>query len=95
MVVDLPCVADSGSEGLVSLESPAPDLVLVDVELPDMDGFEFTRVAKSNGGTYRVVLMIALETSRFQEWARRAGADHAMEKSRLHTNLPPLLAHRV
>ena len=85
-------VASLGSEAMTLIGSMCPDVVLVDAVLPDMDGFEFTRKAKSNGGTCRVVVMIAAKSSRFEESAHRAGADHAVEKSALHTMLPAVLA---
>jgi two-component system KDP operon response regulator KdpE len=35
--------ANSGKDGLRHAEAKDPDVVLVDLELPEMDGFEFTR----------------------------------------------------
>jgi DNA-binding response OmpR family regulator len=85
-------IAGSGSVAMTLIDSMGPDVILVDAALPDMDGFEFTRKAKSNGGTYRLVMMIAVRSSRFEESARKAGADHAVEKSALHMMLPALMA---
>ena len=39
--------AESGPEGLARLESEAFDLALIDIEMPDMDGFAVARAAKS------------------------------------------------
>ena len=85
-------VASDGAEALALVEALPPDVILVDASRAGLDGFEFTRMAKSNGGTYRVVMMIALESPHFVASAHRAGADDAVEKSRLHTELPLLLA---
>ena len=57
-----------------------------------MDGYEFTRQAHSAAADLRVVIMITVATERFPEWARRAGANYAVEKSRLHAELPGILA---
>jgi CheY-like chemotaxis protein len=85
-------VASAGLEALTFIAALAPDLVLVDAALPDMDGYEFTRQARLAAAKVRVVLMITVATERFAGWAKEAGADHAMEKSRLHSELPPILA---
>jgi len=36
----------SGEEGLEKLESEPPDVILLDIRMPDMDGFEFMARAK-------------------------------------------------
>ena len=39
--------ADSGQEGLKSVEVHQPDLVLLDLNMPGMDGFEVLRTLRS------------------------------------------------
>ncbi len=41
-------IADSGAEALVKIAEYPPDLVLLDVVMPDMDGYEVTRQIKHN-----------------------------------------------
>jgi len=38
--------AENGPEGLEFLQSETPDLVLMDINLPDMDGYEATKRLK-------------------------------------------------
>ncbi len=40
--------ADSGSDALKKLENVTPDLILLDVEMPDMDGFETIKRIKAS-----------------------------------------------
>ncbi|HEX8346791.1 MAG TPA: response regulator transcription factor [Actinoplanes sp.] len=42
-------VADSGEEGLVQLRTARPDIVVLDVMLPGIDGFEVCRRIRANG----------------------------------------------
>ena len=41
-------VADSGRSALESIASQPPDLVLLDVMMPEMNGFEVTRLIRQN-----------------------------------------------
>jgi CheY-like chemotaxis protein len=76
-------VANDGSEALAQLERDRFDVVLMDVHMPNMGGFEATqriREREQAQGTRRVpiIALTALPTSR--ESARRAGCDAFLAK---------------
>jgi excisionase family DNA binding protein len=49
--------ASSGTEGLAALEEEPPDLILLDVMMPQMDGWEMLRrVQEQHGGAIPVVM---------------------------------------
>jgi CheY-like chemotaxis protein len=52
-------MARDGQEGYQMASSEAPDLILMDVGLPEMDGWEVTRLLKNNLAT-RDIPIIAL-----------------------------------
>jgi DNA-binding response OmpR family regulator len=55
--------ARSGSEGLRLIESVLPDLVLCDIMLPDIDGFEMARRLRGHPATAHVpVIFISART---------------------------------
>ncbi len=60
--------ASTGPEGIERFESDAPDLLLVDVQLPRKNGFELVREIKGrpNGKDTPIVLMSAVYTDRDQ-----------------------------
>ena len=55
-------IAVSGDEAVEKTRSENPDLVLMDISLPGMDGWEATRILKSDPAT-RPIPVIALTAS--------------------------------
>jgi two-component system cell cycle response regulator len=74
--------ASNGLEALVKAEEGQPDIVLLDVMMPGMDGFEVCRRLKSNVKTLHipVVLVTALDGRRDRLTGLEAGADDFLTK---------------
>ena len=51
-------VARTGREGLVKVKPTSPDLIISDVTMPEMDGFEFCRALKSSEATSGVPVIL-------------------------------------
>ena len=47
-------IAQDGEQGLSLAKSEAPDLILMDISLPVMDGWQVTRLLKSNANTSHI-----------------------------------------
>lgn len=61
-------MATSGSQALQLCHEQTPDLVLLDIEMPEMDGFEVCRRLKSNEGTSNIpVIFVTAHTDPAQE----------------------------
>jgi putative two-component system response regulator len=74
--------ADNGITALAMIEAAAPDLVLLDVQMPEMDGYEVcSRIkARHRGQLLPVVMITALDRSQDRVMALEAGADDFMSK---------------
>jgi two-component system cell cycle response regulator len=74
--------AYSGAEALVLCERAECDIVLLDVMMPDMDGFEVCRKLKSNPATHHipVVMVTALDQPSDRIKGLEAGADDFLTK---------------
>jgi DNA-binding NarL/FixJ family response regulator len=67
--------AGSGAEALAILEAAAPDLAIVDVRMPDLDGIELTRRIKARSPATVVALISAQEPADLPPAASECGAD--------------------
>lgn len=63
-------VAGTGLEGLQSVEAETPDLVLLDLMIPQIDGYEFCRRMKSDYGTRHVPIIILTARGELDEKLR-------------------------
>ena len=74
--------ARDGQEALEMLKDVVPDLILMDLQLPGLDGFSATRMIKSNPATENtpVVALTAYAMSGDAERAREAGCDGYITK---------------
>jgi DNA-binding response OmpR family regulator len=74
--------ASNGTEALLMLGSVAADLVLCDVSMPEMDGFEVCRAIKTHveWRLVPVILLTALDDVADQVTGLAAGADEFLSK---------------
>jgi two-component system, chemotaxis family, chemotaxis protein CheY len=60
--------ADSGAKGLEALRAIAPDVVLVDWEMPVMDGAAFSKAVRNRGGFPYPNVPIIMLTGHSERW---------------------------
>jgi DNA-binding response OmpR family regulator len=74
--------AKDGKEALAQLEAVRPVLVLLDVMMPGMDGWEVARIIKNHPqfGATRVVMLTARSDFADRHEGLRAGADDYLVK---------------
>lgn len=75
--------AENGAEALALLESARPDLVLLDLMMPEVDGVEVLRALRQrpgDGGKLPVVVFTALAQHPWVEECRKLGADACLLK---------------
>lgn len=70
--------AANGLEGLAAIERATPSLILLDMRMPQMDGWEFARILKARGVACPIVVMTAAENAK--RWASEVGADGYVTK---------------
>jgi DNA-binding response OmpR family regulator len=75
-------MAASGEEGLAEVDKQKPDLIILDIMMPGMDGIEVCRQVRANPQTAElpVLMFSALSGDEDVERARLAGANHLITK---------------
>ena len=70
-------LALDGAEGLQKARTEAPDLILMDMSLPVIDGWEATRQLKADENTRRIpiIALTAHAMANDEQRAREAGCD--------------------
>lgn len=84
-------VAKTGAEAVQKFEEEKPDLILLDVILPDQSGFETLRQIrrKPQGAETKVIVLSNIGENKDQEEARRLGAADYLVKA--NSSLPEIV----
>jgi DNA-binding NarL/FixJ family response regulator len=79
--------ASDGSEAVELARSLGPDLVLMDVSMPVLDGFEATREIREASEATRVLMLTGSNSRADVDRSREAGASGYVTKDRIAAEL--------
>ena len=74
--------AVSGAQGIEKASSDNPDIIIMDVVMPDINGFQATRKITSNPDTQHipVIMLTTKDQETDKVWAKRQGASDYIVK---------------
>jgi CheY-like chemotaxis protein len=77
-----PITAKTGRQGLEKAASSSPDLIILDLSLPDVSGLEVAKILKRNPKTAEIpiVIVTALVADSWKEPAKRVGISEVLSK---------------
>jgi CheY-like chemotaxis protein len=84
--------ARNGREAVELAEHASPDAVVMDIEMPVLDGVEATRQLRADSPDLPIVAISGHDYEERVLEMRRAGADDYVRKARLPEELPRVLA---
>jgi two-component system KDP operon response regulator KdpE len=91
--------AGSGREGLAEIEAAKPDLIILDLGLPDMDGLDIIRALRKRGDSTPIVVLSSRGEEAVKVDALNLGADDYVTKpfgiAELIARIRTALRHRL
>jgi DNA-binding NarL/FixJ family response regulator len=91
--VDVVAVADNGLDAIAIAVKVRPDVALVDLALPGIDGFETTRLLRAQAPAMKVVVISGLSDGTEEHAAQAAGAAGFLFKGGLHGEIADAIVH--
>jgi DNA-binding NarL/FixJ family response regulator len=72
------CEASDGQEALEMIESQPPDIVLMDIKMPEVGGLDATRIIKKRWPKIKIIILTLYPD--YLDQAQQAGADAFLVK---------------
>jgi two-component system, NarL family, nitrate/nitrite response regulator NarL len=89
--IEIICEAANGQEAVLRAREHRPDLVLMDVTMPIMNGLEAARIIKQDLPWIRVLMVSQHDSPQFMREALAVGASGYITKSAVGRDLIPQL----
>ncbi|MCX6900742.1 MAG: response regulator transcription factor [Verrucomicrobia bacterium] len=90
--VEVVGIAEDGGYALALVASLQPDLVLIDMEMPRLNGLQATREIRAGFPDVRVIMMTLHDSEQWKAAGIASGADRFIPKHCLDDELPGAIA---
>jgi DNA-binding NarL/FixJ family response regulator len=85
-------IVEDGLEVLTEMASTRPDLVLLDLRMPQLNGLQAARKIRTDYSGVRVIIITLYDSAELKAASMAAGADQCIPKHRLRDELPGAIA---
>lgn len=84
--------AGNFTDAINILQNTPPDILLLDINLPDTSGIELLRVVKNKYPAIMVTMVSNQSDRYYKELCRKLGADHFVDKSKNFDIIPDIIS---
>lgn len=88
---EIVAIVGDGQSALTAAAALHPDIVLLDISLPDMTGLEVARQLRKSGREIKIIFVTSHGERDYAEAAFRIGADGYVQKRAIVSELPDAL----
>lgn len=81
--------AEDGEEGVSRAKDLQPDLILMDLQMPKLDGLSAIRLIRTRLSKVRIIVITGIHGAEVFQVCRSGGADGFVSKDRLYQDLLP------
>ena len=89
--IEVVAEATSAKDALALAQKTAPEIALVDVAMPEINGLTLTRMLREKYPGLAVILVTLIDTAQYRSASAEAGAAGFVAKPTLSTDLVPLI----
>ena len=89
--IDMIWEASNGEDALLIISEMKPDIVIMDIQMPVVDGLKATRWIKQSWPEVKVIILTMY--SQFESEAMEAGADYIIIKGDESQSIPDVIGH--
>lgn len=86
---------ESGEEAILRIAEKEPEIILMDIRLPNMNGIETARVISGLSPSIRIVMLTIHDSPMHRQQARAAGAIAFVGKQHLQSRLVDVLSDLI
>lgn len=79
--IEIVGAASNGREAIAMAEASSPDVIIMDVKMPELDGIAATKVIRTANPAVRVIMLSIFDTAEYVDASLEAGASNYMVKS--------------
>lgn len=84
-------IADNYSEAVQELDASQPDVILLDIQLPDNNGIALLRRIKENHPSVKVIVLTNKSGENYRTLCEQIGSDHFIDKSKDFENITSII----
>ena len=84
--------ANNGKDAIATISESKPDVVILDIRLPGLSGFDFLKDIRANKLPIRVIMLTNYFYPHYREKCKKLGADYFFDKVMEIEMIPKVIA---
>jgi DNA-binding NarL/FixJ family response regulator len=89
--IDVVGEAEDGRRAIDLNSELAPDLIVMDIAMPELNGLEATRIIRKHSANTKIIVVTAMEAEPYRKVAMTMGANAFLSKGALARELLPTI----